>query len=98
MKRRTTTKTLSSEPQKVFLFGKKNYMFMLIGLVVIALGLLLMTGPDANTRPDGVFDKDYWNEGIFSFRRIRLAPLLIVIGFIIEIYAILVNPTTQKDN
>lgn len=74
------------------LFGKKNYQFMAIGLACIVIGYFLMLGPDANTKPDGTFDPNYWNEGIFSFTRIRLAPLLIVIGFIIEIYAILVNP------
>lgn len=80
-----------------FLFGKKNYVFMIIGLFVILLGFLLMTGPDANTRPDGVLDPNYWNEDIFSWRRIRLAPTLVLIGFAIEIYAILLNPTKTKD-
>ena len=71
------------------LFGKRNYTFMLIGIGFIALGFLLMTGHDANTRPDGTFDPNYFNESIFSWRRIRLAPLLIITGFCIEIYAIL---------
>lgn len=70
---------------------------MLVGIIFIALGLILMTGPDANTRPDGVYDKNYWNNDIFSFRRIRLAPILIVVGFIIEIYAIMIN-SVKKDN
>lgn len=77
-----------------FLFGKKNYLFMAIGLAFIFFGFFLMTGPDANTRPDGVFDRTYWNEGIYSFTRIRLAPLLILIGFVLEIYAILLKPKT----
>lgn len=94
--KKKSVKNIPTEPNKIFLFGKKNYIFMLIGLGLIALGLILMTGPDANTRPDGVFDRNYWNEGIFSFRRIRLAPMLIVLGFIVEIYAILANPN-KKD-
>ncbi|MGM5630523.1 DUF3098 domain-containing protein [Apibacter raozihei] len=90
-------KNTDSESKKTLLFGKKNYTYMLVGIIFIALGLILMTGPDANTRPDGVYDKNYWNNDIFSFRRIRLAPILIVVGFIIEIYAIMIN-SVKKDN
>lgn len=76
---------LSSE----FLFQKQNYVLMAVGLLVIALGFFLMTGHDANTRPDGTFDPNYWNEDIFSWQRIRLAPFLVLFGFIIEVVAIL---------
>lgn len=79
-----------------YLFGKKNYMFMGIGLAFILIGFLLMMGPDANTRPDGTFDANYWNDGIFSWRRIRLAPFLILVGFAIEVYAIMLNPEKSK--
>lgn len=68
-----------------FLFGKKNYTFMLIGLAVIALGFILMAG-------GGSKDPNVFNPEIYNFRRIRLAPTLILIGFGIEIYAILLNP------
>lgn len=78
------------------LFSKKNYLLMLIGVAVILIGFLLMTGPDANTRPDGVYDPNYWNDGIFSWRRTRLAPFVILAGFGIEIYAIMMNPDKQK--
>jgi len=74
-----------------FYFGKRNYIFMLIGLACIVIGYLLMMGPDANTRPDGTFDPNYWNEGINSIRRIRIAPFLVVAGFAIEVYAILIR-------
>lgn len=77
------------------LFTKKNYILMAIGVFVIALGFFLMTGADANTRPDGVYDPNYWNKDIFSFRRIRLAPILVTIGFIIEIVAILYQPKSK---
>jgi len=77
------------------LFEKKNYIFMAIGIACIVLGYFLMMGNDANTRPDGTFDPHYWNEGIFSFTRIRLAPFLIILGFIIEVYAILLNPNKK---
>jgi len=63
-------------------FGRDNYIWMLIGFVVIVIGLLLMTGgamPDPNV----------WDESIiYSFRRITLAPFVILVGLGIEIYAI----------
>ena len=74
--------------ENTFYFGAQNYKWMLIGLAFILIGFLLMMGPDANT-VDGKFDPNSWNDDIFSVRRIRIAPLLIVIGFVIEVYAIL---------
>lgn len=65
-----------------FLFGKRNYTIMLIGLAVIALGFILMSG-------GGSDDPTVFNEEIYNFRRIRLAPTLVIIGLGIEIYAIL---------
>lgn len=72
-----------------FYFGKENYKWMLIGLALIVLGFLLMMGSNANTRPDGSFDPNYWNESIFSVVRIRIAPLLVILGFVVEVIAIL---------
>jgi len=68
-----------------FVFGKKNYKFMFIGLACIALGFILMSG-------GGSDDPNVFNPEIFNWRRIRLAPTLVLIGFGIEIYAILLNP------
>lgn len=70
------------ENKAVFLFGKKNYRIMLVGLAVIALGFILMAG-------GGSDDPNVFNEEIYNFQRIRLAPTLILIGFAIEVYAIL---------
>lgn len=58
---------------------------MLIGVAVIALGFILMAG-------GGSEDPNVFNPEIYSFRRIRLAPTLVLIGLGIEIYAILLNP------
>ncbi|MDH6253092.1 hypothetical protein M2347_002819 [Chryseobacterium sp. H1D6B] len=74
--------------EKPFYFGQQNFKWMLIGLAFIVVGFLLMMGPDANT-VDGKYDPNSWNDGVFSIRRIRIAPLFVVIGFVIEIYAIL---------
>ena len=73
-----------------FIFGKKNYLIMGIGLAVIAIGFILMSGGGSDN--PAVFDAS-----IFNFRRIHLAPALVLIGFAIEIYAILVNPN-KKEN
>tara|TARA_X000000368_G_C22988042_1_gene693073 strand:- start:952 stop:1176 length:225 start_codon:yes stop_codon:yes gene_type:complete len=70
---------------KKFAFGKRNYKFMLFGIFFIALGFILMSG-------GGSDDPNVFNEEIYSFRRIRIAPLIVIIGFIIEIYAILTKP------
>lgn len=78
-----STKDKNSKPQ--FLFGKKNYMFMFIGLAFIAIGFILMAG-------GGSDDPNVFNEDIYNFQRIRLAPTLIIIGLAIEIYAIMLNP------
>jgi hypothetical protein len=69
----------------IFIFGKKNYKFMFIGLACIAIGFILMSG-------GGSDDPNIFNPEIFNFRRIRLAPMLILMGFGIQIYAILLNP------
>lgn len=72
----------------IFYFGKKNYQYMLIGIALIVVGFLLMLGPDANT-VNGKLDPNVWNEDIFSVRRIRIAPLLVISGFVVQVFAIL---------
>lgn len=72
-----------------FLFAKINYIWMLIGLLVICLGFALMAG-------GGSDDPEVFNEAIYNFRRIRLAPTMVLIGFIIEVYAIFVSPKKEK--
>ena len=74
-------------PENTFLFGKKNYVIMIIGLVFITLGFVLMSG-------GGSDNPAVFNEEIYNWQRIRLAPTLVIIGLGIEIYAILVNPNT----
>ena len=70
---------------KEFLFGKRNYIIMLVGLLIIALGFILMAG-------GGSDDPNVFNEEIYSIRRIRIAPTLVLIGLAIEVYAILATP------
>jgi len=81
--------TNDKNPKPQFLFGKRNYTFMIIGLACIALGFILMAG-------GGSDDPNVWNDAINNFQRIRLAPTLIIIGLGIQIYAILLNPKKEK--
>lgn len=69
-----------------FIFDKTNYLIMIAGVVVILIGFALMNG-GATTDPN-VFPK----EELYSFKRITLAPIVIMIGFGIEIFAILKRP------
>jgi len=75
----------NNEQKAEFLFDKINYTILLIGIAVITLGFILMSG-------GGSEDPNVFNEEIFNFRRIRLAPTTVLIGFGITIYAILKNP------
>ncbi len=86
------SKTVRSEEQPVktsnvgeFAFGKENYRLMLIGLAFIAVGFLLMIG-------GGSSDPSKFNPAIFDFRRITLAPILILAGYVIEVFAIMKKP------
>jgi len=72
-----------------FLFGRRNYIIMSIGVVIILLGFVLMVG-------GGSDDPLVFNESIYNFQRIRLAPTLVLIGLAIEVYAIMANPV-KKD-
>lgn len=69
---------------KEFLFEKSNYQVLLIGILVIIVGFVLMSG-------GGSDDPTVFNEEIFNFRRIRLAPTVVLIGFGITIYSIFKN-------
>ncbi len=69
---------------KEFLFEKANYQVLLIGIAVIVLGFILMSG--GGSEDPTVFSKD-----VFNFRRIRLAPTVVLIGFGITIFSIFKN-------
>ena len=88
MKTKKKDKNISAE-NNTFYFSKGNFKLMLIGLGLIAFGFVLMMGYGANTKPDGSFDPNYWNEDIFSVVKIRIAPLLVVAGFVVQVVAIL---------
>ena len=85
-----SSSTIQEGPNQ-FIFERKNYKFMLIGIAFIALGFILMAG-------GGSDDPNIFNPEIYNWRRIRLAPALVLIGFAIEVYAILLNPYYKEQN
>jgi hypothetical protein len=86
-------KNTKKEPEQDdrFALGPQNYKLMLIGFAAIVLGFILMTGGGSD---DPI---DYFNRDMFSFRRITLAPILVLAGFVFEIYAILKRPKQDKE-
>ena len=83
-------KRRKEQSKSEFIFGKVNYKWLFIGLAFIAIGFILMSG-------GGSDDPNVFDESIFSWRRIRLAPTLVLIGFGIQVYAILAKPEKSKD-
>lgn len=78
------------DKNRIFPFTKENYMLMIVGLVVIIIGYLLMIGgktPNPN---------EFHPDEIYSFRRITLSPIVIIIGILIEIYAIMKKPKQEE--
>jgi hypothetical protein len=65
-----------------FIFNKRNYKIMLVGLAIIAFGFILMSG-------GGSDDPSIFSADVYSFRRIRLAPTLVLLGLGLQVYAIL---------
>ncbi|MDA8547262.1 DUF3098 domain-containing protein [Flavobacteriaceae bacterium] len=68
--------------KKQFLFSKKRYQILFLSILIIGVGFLLMSGGGSN-------NPDVFNNEIYSFRRIRLAPLVVILGFIMCIVSIL---------
>lgn len=78
----STYKKPSQSQKPAFVFGKRNYQLFLASIAVVALGFILMMG----------------TEDIYSFTKITLAPLVVVIGFALGVVAILIKPKNSSDN
>jgi hypothetical protein len=72
-----------------FAFGKLNYTLLLVGLGFLLLGYLLMIG-------GGSDDPNVFSPALFDFQRLTLAPLLLLTGFVIEIFAIMKRPKVKE--
>lgn len=80
----------TKQKEMTSLFAKENYMIMAVGGVIIALGMFLMSGgknADPNTFDDNV---------VYSTTRVTIAPILILLGFVVEIYAIFKKPKASE--
>ena len=76
----------TQEPKVEFALGKENYKLLIIGFIIIIIGFLLMMG--GGSKDPNVFNA----EELFSFRRIVLAPIVVLFGFLFEIWAIMKKP------
>lgn len=76
--------------QQKMIFGKQNYLIMAIGFAVVVVGYLLMVGG----KPES---PEIYNPEVFSFRRITLAPTMVLVGFGIVMYAIFKKPAEENN-
>lgn len=72
-----------------FAFGPKNYILMVIGIVLLGLGYILLSGGSSD-------DPNVFNAEMFNTRRMTVAPLMIVIGLVVEICAIMFRPKNKN--
>ncbi len=77
------------QKKEILAFGKQNYRLLLIGLAFLGLGYILMIG-------GGSDDPNVFSPALFNFQRLTLAPLLLITGFIIEIFAIMKRPKEKE--
>jgi len=80
---------IENKEDKGFALGKENIRLLAIGCLIIVVGFVLMIGGKSN-------DPHVFNKEIFNFQRITLAPIVVMIGFIFEIYAIMKKPGSEK--
>ena len=83
-----TTKEKINKQEEHFALDRSNYLFLAIGFVIIIIGFLLMVGGKSE-------DPAVFSEDIFSFRRITLAPIIVLAGFVFEIWAIMRKPKNK---
>lgn len=81
---------MTTERKPGFGFGKDNYIILIIGIVLVVVGMLLMMGGGAKDPKD-------FTEEIFSFRRITLAPIVILLGFAVVMYSIMKKPKPKAE-
>lgn len=82
------SKTKQSQGAPEFAFAKENYRILIVGIGILILGYILMSG-------GGSDDPEVFSEEIFSFRRITLAPIVVLIGYAAIFYAILKTPAPK---
>lgn len=81
---------VQNEEKTRFVLGKKNYIALAIGFLILVIGYFLLSGGASE-------DPNVFNAEIFNFRRITLAPIVLMIGFAVEIFAIMWRPRSKKN-
>lgn len=84
------TKKTDSNTKPNYALGKENYILLIIGFIIIIIGFLLMIGGKSDD--PNVFNEDE----IFSARRITIAPIIVLFGYLFEIWAIMKKPKEVK--
>ena len=79
----------NQDVNELFAFHKENYKFLFLGLILLALGFILMIG-------GGSDNPDVFSDAIFNTQRLTIAPLLLIAGFAIEVWAVLKRPSANK--
>jgi hypothetical protein len=79
----------NQDVNELFAFHKENYKFLFLGLILLALGFILMIG-------GGSDDPDVFSDALFNTQRLTIAPLLLIAGFTVEVWAILKRPSDNK--
>lgn len=82
----TFSKNTAKKENETFLFDKQNYVLMLVGVAMILLAFVLMSGGKSANPNEFNYDE------VYSFRRITLAPIILMLGFGLEAYAIMKKP------
>jgi hypothetical protein len=85
-----TKKPDVKESDPGFALGRQNYLLLIVGFAIIIVGFLLMIG--GKSEDPGIFNE----KEIFSFRRITLAPVVVLFGFAFEIWAIMKKPGNSE--
>lgn len=75
-------KQKASKPEFNFVFGKRNYQLMILGIAVMVIGFVLM----------------YGKEDIYDFRKTGLSTIVVLLGFVIEVFAILIKPASDNES
>jgi len=86
---RTPNKAAKPRVEHTFLFDKENYMWMIGGIALIFIGFMLMSGGKSPNPHEFNYSE------IYSFRRITLAPIVVLLGFVVEVFAIMKKPKEQ---
>lgn len=89
LKRASASESKSTEKSVVF-FGKENFILMALGLLFIGIGFFLMAGGKSDD------PKKFNPQEVYGTTRITIAPILIILGFLIEIFAIMRKPKTDN--